>query len=432
MKFPSNLFKFLSVLFLAMSVMSNAWAQLVSGPMLGDVTETHAKIWIKAKEAAEVKWIVSTDEDLSTASIISNQKVDEKTHFTGVLNVAKLNPGTKYFYNLVVNNQPVFQKPFPFFVTSASTGHLRVAFSSCLGRSPSDSDPAWKDMAQKSFDLLLLLGDQHYADTVDPQILFDHYMMYRANEDFKFISRHKPVYTVWDDHDYGANDSDRTLVGKEGSLAVFTEVWPNPAFGEKNNPGVYYSFLRGDVEFFMLDTRYYRSPDDDLEDGQKTMLGSKQLAWFKKELKKSKARIKIIATSVEINGAKKSDSWFSYLRERKSIMDFIANHKIEGVIFISGDSHYTASFQMKEGFLEFTSGPLGSKPSKLHKNSYLLEGFDQGHYYSILDIDTASIAPQVSWEVYGALPNGKTHQSKCVFDWPTILGKKKAQCKTAD
>jgi alkaline phosphatase D len=52
-----------------------------------------------------------------------------------------------------------------------------------------------------------------------------------------------------------------------------------------DNPGTYYRFSYGDIEFFMLDDRYYRSPNGAEDDGTKTMLGDKQWQWLKHGLK---------------------------------------------------------------------------------------------------------------------------------------------------
>lgn len=431
MTLPSNLFKLLVTAVVLGGAVSSAFAQDFSGPVLGDVGTDHARLWIKTPQASKVQWMVSTNETLVKAIESPTVSLQAAEHFNGTLKIEGLTPDTKYFYNVTINGKAIFEKPLPSFTTSRplnSAGHLRFAFSSCLGLKATDSDRAWKDMAARPFDLLVLLGDQHYANSTDTQVLLDHYVAYRANDNFRSIARQKPVYTIWDDHDYGGNDVDGSLPGKERSLAVFKEVWPNPSFGEADNPGVYYSFVKGDVEFFMLDGRYYRSADEAKDEGTKTNLGERQLAWLKQSLKFSQAKLKIIANGVEFNGNHKSDSWFYFQREREDILKFIADNKIEGVFFISGDSHYTASFQMKEGFLEITSGPLGSSHVSMPENPYILEGFDQGQYYSIVDIDTTLPEPKITWEVYGFLPKGETMQSKCVWDWVAVLGQKPAEC----
>src|SRR6185295_5213382 len=96
-----------------------------------------------------------------------------------------------------------------------------------------------------------------------------------------------------------------------------------PAYGEKDNPGVYFKFGRGDVDFFMLDDRYHRDPNTAPEDGHKSQLGEKQLAWLKRELQASKAKVKVLAAGGEWETYGVPASWASFLRERDDVFKFI-------------------------------------------------------------------------------------------------------------
>src|SRR5207247_4532087 len=42
---------------------------------------------------------------------------------------------------------------------------------------------------------------------------------------------------IWDDHDYGPNDSDTSYVMKGETLKLFGRYWPNPSFGLPDLPG---------------------------------------------------------------------------------------------------------------------------------------------------------------------------------------------------
>src|SRR5207253_1253828 len=131
--------------------------------------------------------------------------------------------------------------------------------------------------------------------------------------------RHIPQYAIWDNHDYSPEPCDKTAKGKEGSLRAFKMLWPNPAYGEPDNPGVYHKFTRGDVDFFMTDDRYDRDPNDAPDDGTKSYLGAKQFAWLKKELLASKAPIKVLASGGEFESNGIKNSWSSFKRERDEL-----------------------------------------------------------------------------------------------------------------
>lgn len=404
--------------------------ELAAGPMLGDITSTQAQVWLKTDAGAEVRWVIALNEDFK--DIVYSKQEQASVHGQLIMKASGLSPQTRYVYNLIIDGKKTFDAPLPSFITATSKGtpgRLRIAFTSCLGKRPDDSRERWADMASQDIDLVLLLGDQHYANTTDADILRDTYLAYRMDDSFRRIARQKPVYAIWDDHDYAGNDKDGTVSGKEDSLAVFKELWPNPDFGLSDDAGIYYSFERSGVEFFMLDVRYHRSPKDIPDSIQKSHLGKKQLAWLKEGLKASTARVKIIASGVEFNAGTGKDSWLFYSQERKEILDFIITHKIEGVIFISGDSHYTAGFQMKEGFIEITSGPLGSRPNVVSKNSFVFKALPQGRYYSILDIDTSQPSPVINWQARGSLVEAGSMASSCRIDWKAVLRKRPVRCE---
>lgn len=266
--------------------------------MVGHVTDTTARIWAKASNAARLDFKISTSPDLSSARLVRGAALAEATSFTGQVQVDGLQPDTRYFYSPLLNGTAALARPFPSFVTAPVAdqhGRLRFAFGSCVGYRGYSAAAAFGEMAaRRNFDLLLMLGDNHYGDTTKPDLLRDFNHMLRTVDGFTSLVREIPTYAIWDDHDYGPNNSDGTTAGKEDSLRIFKDWWANPGYGEENNPGCYYRFSRSGVDFFMLDVRYHRTPNKTPEDGKKTMLGAQQLEWIKAGLAASKAKFKII------------------------------------------------------------------------------------------------------------------------------------------
>ena len=227
------------------------------------------------------------------------------------------------------------------------------------------------------------------------------------------------MYAVWDDHDFGVNDSDGTQNDKELSLRTFKEFFANPAYGEPDDPGVYFKFTRGGIDFFMLDDRFHRSPNKAPDDGTKTMLGAKQLAWLKRELVASKAAIKVLAAGGAWPTKGSDDSWRSFQRERKEIFDLLAEHRMKNVLLLSGDRHFTAAYQLPEGFIEICSGPIGSPnaPAKVAPGMFALH--DHGKMACVFEIDTAPEPPTVALEIYEA---GVGIVGKRKFTWDEVTG----------
>jgi alkaline phosphatase D len=71
------------------------------------------------------------------------------------------------------------------------------------------------------------------------------------------------------------------------------------------------------------------------------MLGSGQLAWLEAELEASTAVFKVLVAGSGWNKGKGvgADSWASFISERDRIFDFIRDQEINGVVFLSGDTH---------------------------------------------------------------------------------------------
>ena len=184
-------------------------------------------------------------------------------------------------------------------------------------------------------------------------------------------------YATWDDHDYGSNDANKSFELKDVSLAAFKAYWGNASWGEADNLGVYGKFFWGDAAFFLMDNRWYR--DDDLLDAAKnptkTQYGARQKEWLKAGLihaqKEPHAAFKFIVTGGQVltdfGGA--SETFAYYTREREELLQFIVDQKITGVIFLTGDVHFTELAKKKIGatqwVYELTSSPFSSAASNL-------------------------------------------------------------------
>lgn len=376
------------------------------GPMVGHVEPNSARIWVRATGEAPLALRIGKQADLGDGRTVAGPRLQAGADFAGHVAVADLEPSTRYYYAPLLDGQPSVTRPYPSFVTAPPASaplKMRFAFGSCVGRRAADPAAAWGDMAARAqFDLLLMLGDNNYADSTDPVVQRAFYREQRSVAGFREVTRRTPTYGIWDDHDYGPNDSDGTAPGKERSLQTFQQLWANPSYGQADDPGIYSKFSRGDVEFFLLDDRYHRSPNKAPDDGTKTMLGVKQLAWLKRELLASKAKIKFVASGSEwqINGH--ADSWTSFDRERRDIWKFIADNKIQGVMLLSGDRHFTGGYQINGQLIEITSGPLGATNYPSIPLPEMFLNYGEGKLYCIFDVDTRTPQPTVALEVYRA------------------------------
>jgi alkaline phosphatase D len=342
--------------------------------------------------------------------------------------VGGLKAASRYYYCVMLDDKRAMSRPYPSFQTAPADGQparVRFAFTSCVGFREADSAAGWGDMATRTnIDMVFLLGDNHYANTSDALRQRSFYHEQRNSAGYRDLTSRIPTYGIWDDHDYGPDNSDATLKDKEISLKTFTEHWANPSYGEADNPGVYFKFTRGNIDFWMLDVRYHRSPNKATNLAHKTMLGDRQLAWLKQGLLASKAPVKVIASGSEFQSFGTVDSWKSFADERDDLFGFIETQRIPGVVFISGDRHFTAGYQVRDKWIEISSGPIGSSNAEAKTNAEMWTKYDKGKFYCILDVDTRPQTPLVTLEVYRAA-EGLIERKK--FTWPEVLGTAKIQ-----
>jgi len=145
---------------------------------------------------------------------------------------------------------------------------------------------------------------------------------------------------IWDDHDYGPNDSDGTHPGKPNAAQVFREREPHHALPESG--AIYRTWTWGRVQVVIWDCRYHRSPTAEADSPSKTMLGADQKAWFQGVLASSTAEVMIVISPVQwITGI--TDSWPGYTYERQEVADMITSSGWAGrMVMISADSHKLA------------------------------------------------------------------------------------------
>jgi alkaline phosphatase D len=410
--------------YLAWATTASASAYLDLAPMLGHVSSTNARIWAKASGPAKFSARLSTKPDLSSSRTVRGPKLEAASGLMGHVLVGGLQPSTRYYYTVQLDGKPALPPPFASFTTApreGEPGRVRVAFTSCVGYHGYDATAGYADMARTNIDLLLMLGDNHYANTNDPVVQRKFYLDQRATAGWRGLSPGTPIYAIWDDHDFGPDNSDRTLKGKERSLQTFQEHWANPAYGEPDNPGVYFKFTRANVDFFLLDVRYHRDPNKATNLAHKTQLGAKQLAWFKRELLASKAAVKVLASGGEWQGYGTDDSWRSFKLERDDILRFLEDNGIKGVLLISGDRHFTGAYQVEGKWIEVTVGPLGSTVASARNTPEMFLNFSatRGHFYCVYDLDTTASPPKVTLEVYRV---GDGLALRRAFTWDEVLG----------
>ena len=130
------------------------------------------------------------------------------------------------------------------------------------------------------------------------------------------------------------------------------------------NEGVYSTFNWSDAQFFLLDNRYFKSPND-RKTGKREMLGEDQLEWLVDNLVTSNAVFKIIIIGGQVlNTEAIYENYSNYADEKSKLLKEIQDNNIKGVFFISGDRHFSElAMQTRENtysLYDWTVSPLTS------------------------------------------------------------------------
>jgi alkaline phosphatase D len=218
-------------------------------------------------------------------------------------------------------------------------------------------------------DLMLWLGDNMYlreADWYSWTGIIHRYTHTRSLPELQPLLGSTSHYAIWDDHDFGPNNSDRGFRERPSTLDAFKLFWANPEYGTPEIPGIFTSFEWSDVEFFLLDDRTFRTPDRRAT-GDRQIIGPAQLDALVDRLVTSRATFKIVAIGGQVlNPVTDAENWSAFDGERSRLLGAIAAERIPGLVFLSGDRHMTELTRMpREGtypLFDLTVSPLTAGP----------------------------------------------------------------------
>ena len=348
----------LSIICLLLTLSCKERPTISHGPMLGAVSESTARIWVRTTLPGKVTCTL-TEIDATSTKFIQKDHATPELDNTLTFSFDKLKGETRYGYKIRVGKS-AYEGYLTTTGPSLKKRALRMVYGYGYMPSQDKTEPgtsSFMEMALREPDLTLFLGDFPYTSLGQREEVRDGNKELRAIVGFRQLTASTPTYGIYDDHDFGPNDCDGDHPFADEALAAFKEYWPNPSYGQPDNKGIYCSFVVGDVEFFLLDGRYQARKN------QGTMLGAVQFTWLCEGLRNSKCRYKVLVSGTQF-GRIKGDSWAGefYLGERQKLFDFIFENGITGVIGISGDVHRSDIYKLPIGgnrfFYDFTPGAL--------------------------------------------------------------------------
>jgi alkaline phosphatase D len=446
-------------LLLLFPFLSEAQVNITHSITVGGVTSTSARFWVRT--SAEASVIIELSDSPAFDSIITSSPVttEQQYNFAAIAEAAGLQPGTRYYYRPVVNDNS-FSSTERYFTTFPAEGSLAdfsFAFGSCQQNGNSTGN-VYYEIVKHQPRFFLQIGDWTYPDTTgsfpfDTNIFSADYSLVqqsyleRYDPDFPMdtLLRTTPVDYVYDDHDYMNNNSSALTSSfsvpyrpnEFGDNFILQEI-PAPAEarinsirGYKENfpgyplqnesRGIYHKFTYGNAEFFMLDLRSQRSPNQESivlntsnnnwefnpPEGHTILgreyspgTGESQFTWFLNSLLNSTADWKFIVSSVPFNKGQQAamnlglslqrftinlpdsslprgttgiivamelaDKWINFPMDMDSILNFISANNIKNLIVLSGDAHTAAMDDgTNAGLPEIMAGGLDITNSKI-------------------------------------------------------------------
>ena len=390
--------------------------KIIHGPMVGHTNSTESSVWLRTDLEREIVVEASDKEDFSSIVSTGKGKSLAKDDYTAVVKISGLKPSTQYFYRIKIDGQVQelpYKQSLRTFPSKEKTDKFTLAFGGGAGYTPI-YEHMWSTIEKHNPLALLLLGDNVYIDTPEiPETQKYCYYRRQSQKHYRSLLSQTPVFAVYDDHDFGDNDCfgglDKDMPAwKRPVLEIFKQNWASPYYGGgQENPGCWFKFNIGDVDFFMLDTRYYRE-EQKLKKAGKSMLGAYQKAWLKKEMLASKATFKIICSSVPMaRGVKPGtaglDTWDGYDEEREEIFDFLADNKVEGVFVVAADRHRSDAWKVerKKGYPIYEV--MSSRLTNIHTHSVMpksLFGYNKTCSFGKLSFDLSKDDPEVKYEIF--------------------------------
>jgi pimeloyl-ACP methyl ester carboxylesterase len=216
----------------------------------------------------------------------------------------------------------------------------RLAFASCANERVHPGLASFVAAAQWRPHAAALLGDTPYIDSTEPQVLAERHRAFRDHPAMELLRRQCTVYAVWDDHDFGLNNTDGNLPGKQAARTAFVAAHPEQDCGDGVG-GVWTTFRRGGIEVWLLDARWNANTEVDGL-GRPGLLGEAQWRWLEAGLAKSDADFKILGSGMVFNDAVrpgKTDYWGAWPHERQRLFRMLGARGIRGVVLVSGDIH---------------------------------------------------------------------------------------------
>lgn len=309
------------------------------------------------------------------------------------LQVTGLSLGVNYLLQVRDGSTLVDEREFAALDTAKSDPQF--ALLSCMAddiRFHPVIDTMWERLRLQNPDFIILNGDTVYVDSfefVERKKATEFDLWQRYTDAFRRLPVYhwrklKPIFSTWDDHDFGTNDGDRDFISKEIAARLFRATFGGKAVtGWEQGPnGVSSSFRAFGQRFYFMDDRTFRQPNkNQVEQEAFGHWGQSQHDWLLNQIAQDTTPAWIVNGNQNFNG-KALD--FKEAFEANHPVEFVAfidqlKQQKAPVVFASGDIHFSEIMRVpaeRMGYetFEFTSSPMHSYAGDGWENPMRVDG----------------------------------------------------------
>jgi phosphodiesterase/alkaline phosphatase D-like protein len=352
-----------------------------------------------------------TDLSSNTVYSSSTSSVEKVVRLT----ITGLSANTEYTYRVESITEEV-ECPTGRFKTLPAASGTASSFTLAFGGDTSNSSnhAVFETILNTSPLMFIHLGDMHYSNiATNTQSLF-----HAAYDEIFYTARQSKLYReiptayVWDDHDYGPNNSHGSSTPHDAACATYRSRVPHyPLVDATVTAPIHQTWDIGRVRFILTDQRSAASTNATFDNSSKTMLGVAQKTWFKNLIQNSPGKVIVWICPRMFGGVTTSsaDHWGGFNTERVELCDHIKTHAHGRVVVLSADAHALAiddgtNHDFATGGGEpiptFQAAPLDRGPDDvIYGDAQYSEGWfnNNGQWGSMEVTDTGTSSVGITW-----------------------------------
>lgn len=251
----------------------------------------------------------------------------------------------------------------------SNRGNYDIGLVSCMRAGQHDKN-MWNSLESQKSDLLLFLGDCVYIDynleePITTGIIWKKFIETRMVLQFYKWKRLVPVVAIWDDHDFGGDNSNMSFrflkETQENFKNFFAQNLSESSFISAG-PGISTKFQLGNQLFLMLDGRSFREAPNSGK--LYSFFGKEQEDWIFESIKGFNGLIWMNNGTQWFNFKGYGESFCKDHRISFNMFVEKLNQENKKVIFTSGDVHFSEVCEtpklIKNKSLEITSSCMHS------------------------------------------------------------------------